>query len=888
MSKQPEKAKPAASSSASSSSSSKPAPAAGKKDASSSSKPKALFEVTPDPSKVPLHERIIVDSESLNKHKSIIDTFDDLGYGPAPESQAGVDAWLEEHNRKIGHFIGNKWVHPEGRRYRKSLCPGTMEVMCETIDGNSDDVNLAVSTAREAFKSWSTLAPHERAKHLYSIARHVQKHHRLLACVEALDNGKSIRETRDSDIPLVARHFYHHAGWAQLMPTEMRGWKPLGVIAEIVPWNFPLMLFAWKVCPALAMGNTVVVKPASYTRLSCLLFAEICAEAGLPPGVLNVCLGSGALGSMLADHDDVDKVAFTGSTPIGRVLRRRIAGSGKKISLELGGKSPVVVFETADLDAACEGVVDAIWFNQGQVCSAGSRLLVHESVSERFLNKLKRRIDTFRIGHPLDKGIDMGALVDESQYKTIKGFVDRAVEEGADVYVARVPCPNNGWYWPPTIVSNVGPTSECVAQEIFGPVLAMQTFRSPEEAIALANNTFFGLAGSVWTENISLALEVAISIKAGAIWVNAHNLFDAAAGFGGYRESGFGRDGGKEGLYEYVKPAWQPRARPSLTFPTEKPTWPDSTPARPAAVGAKQQKPVYKGAGIGVDRTYKVYIGGKQKRPDGHYSRPIYTPDGALISEAADGNRKDLRDAVEAAHKAAGGWGRRAAHNRAQICYFIAENLMARYDEFAQRLVDQTGVSLENAQKEVDMSVQRLFHYAAYADKYGGKVQETTLYGLTAQINEPVGAIGIVCPDEQPLLSFVSLIAPALVRANTIVVVPSEKHPLSATDLYQVFDTSDLPGGVVNIVTGDRETLTKTLVEHDDLQAVWYFGSEQGSLNVEYAASENMKRTWVNYGLKRDWFDADQGQGEEFLLQAVECKNVWVPMGECKASSGGY
>jgi aldehyde dehydrogenase (NAD+) len=337
--------------------------------------------------------------------------------------------------------------------------PANRETLCETIEGEAADVDVAVQAARAAFGPWAALAPHERAKHLYSIARHVQKHHRLLACIESLDNGKSLRETRDSDIPLVARHFYHHAGWAQLMEDELPKWKPLGVIGEIVPWNFPLMLLAWKVCPALAMGNTVVVKPASYTRLSALLFAEICAEAGLPPGVFNVISGSGAIGSDLADHPDVDKMAFTGSTPIGRVLRRRIAGSGKKLSLELGGKSPVIVFDNADLDAACEGLVDAIFFNQGQVCSAGSRLLVQESVHDQLLAKLKRRIDKFRVGHPLDKNIDMGALVDESQYTTIKSFVDNAVKEGADVYVARVPVPNNGWYWPPTIISNVQPVS---------------------------------------------------------------------------------------------------------------------------------------------------------------------------------------------------------------------------------------------------------------------------------------------------------------------------------------------------------------------------------------------------------------------------------------------
>ncbi len=824
-------------------------------------------------------------------HRKPKEVFESLSYGPCPESQEAVNAWCARHNDKhFGLFINNEWYTPSDRKYSEVKCPGTHEVICHTMEGTSADVDVAVAAAKTAQVSWAALTPHARAKHMYAIARHVQKHARLLAVLESLDNGKSFRETRDSDVPLVARHFYHYAGWAQLMDTEMKGWKPVGVVGEIVPWNFPIMLLAWKVCPALAMGNTVIVKPASYTRLSALLFAEICAEAGLPPGVVNILTGTGAIGSVLCDHPHVDKIAFTGSTAIGRVLRTRVAGSGKKISLELGGKSPFVVFDSADIDSAVEGCVDAIWFNQGQVCSAGSRLLVQASIAPRFIAKLKRRMDHFRIGHPLEKDIDMGALVDKSQYDGIRGFCERAEAEGAEVYKANVEIPptSTGWYWPPTLITNVSTTSECVRDEIFGPVLSVLTFRSPEEAVALANNTYYGLAASVWTENISLAMEMAISIKAGTVWVNAHNLFDAAAGFGGYRESGYGRDGGREGLYEYVKPAWQTRHVSSLSFPVTAAKWPGEnvTACLPSDVksAAGSTRPF-------IDRTLKMYIGGKQVRPDGEYSRPVYEGGDAskpLIAEVADGNRKDVRDAVEAAHAAKTGWGARAAHNRAQICYYIAENLSARMTEFAERIARQTGRTVQSGVQEVEASINRLFHYGAYADKFGGEVQETQLYGLTCKIHEPVGVIGIACPDAFPLLAFISLIAPALVRGNCVVIIPSPKHPLSATDLYQVFDTSDLPGGVVNIVTGERDVLVRTLAEHQDVEAVWYHGTEQGSSNVEFAAAQNMKRTWVNFGVDRDWMDMEQGQGMEILLRAVEVKNVWVPMGECKPSGGGY
>ncbi|MDX2141478.1 MAG: aldehyde dehydrogenase family protein [Chloroflexota bacterium] len=836
----------------------------------------------------------------------VAEFFHTMPYGPAPEDAAAAQAWLDDHGRKLDLFIGGAWIAPKSGRTIESRNPATGDLLAAFADAGTDDVDAAVKTARSAFASWGSAPGHERARVLYAIARGIQKHARLLAVIEALDNGKPIRETRDLDIPLVARHFYYYAGWAQLMAAELPGYAPLGVVGQVIPWNFPLLMLAWKIAPAIAMGNTVVIKPAPYTSLSALVLAEILHEAGLPPGVVNIVTGGDETGAAITAHPDFDKIAFTGSTNVGRIIRRVTAGTGKRLSLELGGKSPFIVFDDADQDAAVEGLVDAIWFNQGQVCCAGSRLLVQESIADRFLAKVKRRMDTLRIGSPLDKSIDIGAIVDPVQRQTIDGWVQKGLAEGAEMYQPECPLPEKGSWYLPTLLTNVQPSSVVVQEEIFGPVVVALTFRTPKEAVALANNTRYGLAASIWSESINLALDIARKVKAGTVWVNCTNMFDAASGFGGYRESGFGREGGKEGLYEYVRPAWQSRPRPTVGALDK---WGAAVPGRPAALpsspnpfslmekgnqsaleasvpggeGLNTFSPRPEGEGQGVrvtlDRTPKLFIGGKQVRPDGNYSREVYGADGAAIGQVGDGNRKDVRDAVEAAHAAAG-WGGRTGHNRAQILYYIAENLSARAAEFAIRIVQQTGKSAADAAREVELSIERLFTYAAYCDKFGGTMQETPLRGLTLAVNEPIGVIGIACPDEYPLLGFVSLVAPAIARGNTVIALPSQAHPLSATDFYQVLETSDVPAGVVNIVTGDREHLTKTLVEHDDVDALWYFGSAEGSAKVEELSAHNMKRTFVGYGIAVDWADAHQGAGEEFLREAVQVKNVWLPTGE--------
>jgi aldehyde dehydrogenase (NAD+) len=814
----------------------------------------------------------------------VAEFFQTMPYGPAPEDAAAAQAWLEDHQRKLDLFIGGAWVAPKSGRYIESRNPATGDLLAAFADAGADDVDAAVKTARTAFESWGSAPGHQRARVMYAIARGIQKHARLLAVIEALDNGKPIRETRDLDIPLVARHFYYYAGWAQLMAAELPGYAALGVVGQVIPWNFPLLMLAWKIAPAIAMGNTVVLKPAPYTSLSALVLAEILHEAGVPPGVVNIVTGGDETGAAITAHPDFDKIAFTGSTNVGRIIRRVTAGTGKRLSLELGGKSPFIVFDDADQDAAVEGLVDAIWFNQGQVCCAGSRLLVQESIADRFLAKVKRRMDTLRIGSPLDKSIDIGAIVDPVQRETIDGWVQKGLAEGAEMYQPDCPLPDKGSWYLPTLLTNVQPSSVVVQEEIFGPVVVALTFRTPKEAVALANNTRYGLAASIWSESINLALDIARKVKAGTVWVNCTNMFDAASGFGGYRESGFGREGGKEGLYEYVRPAWQPRPRPTVAALDK---WGAAVPGRPASI-VPVRTPFMASIEVGedaingvrtLDRTPKLFIGGKQVRPDGNYSRAVYGADGVAIGQVGDGNRKDIRDAVEAAH-AASGWGGRTGHNRAQILYYIAENLSARAHEFAQRIAQQTGKSAAAAAREVELSIERLFTYAAYCDKFGGTMQETPLRGLTLAVNEPIGVIGIACPDEYPLLGFVSLVAPAIARGNTVVALPSQAYPLSATDFYQVLETSDVPGGVVNIVTGDRDHLTKTLVEHDDVDAMWYFGSAEGSTKVEELSAHNMKRTFVGYGIAVDWADAHQGAGEEFLREAVQVKNVWLPTGE--------
>ena len=769
---------------------------------------------------------------------SIETIFNTMDYGTAPEDRRAALQWIADHGGISGPYVNGTWGP---FRDDMPVCnPATGEKLAGMTITSADEVAAAVAAARKAQPAWEASGGPARARVLYAIARLMQKHARLLSVMESLDNGKPIRESRDIDIPLAIRHFYHHAGHAQLMPTALADRVALGVCGQIIPWNFPLLMLAWKIAPALAMGNTVVLKPAEYTPMTAMLFADICAQAGVPPGVVNIITGDGSTGEALT-ASNVDKIAFTGSTAVGRRIQNATATSSKSLTLELGGKSPYIVFDDADIDSAIEGLVDAIWFNQGQVCCAGSRLLVHEAIADDFHHRLKARMDKLRIGDPLDKSIDVGAIVDPIQLAQIQRLV--AANDAGETYHANTPVPE-GCFYPPTLITGLHAADTLMQEEIFGPVLVSTTFRTQAEAIEIANNTKYGLAATIWTENINLALDIAPKLVAGVVWVNATNLFDAAAGFGGLRESGFGREGGWEGLQAYSKPA--------------------TAIAPPASIAAFSGQGT---TGETVDRTAKLYIGGKQTRPDSGYSQAVFGAKGLLLGHAPIASRKDIRNAIQA--QAACGWGKISGHLRAQILYYIAENLTAQATGFAARLDAMTGTT--TGASEVDAAVDILFTYAAWADKFEGRAKSVPIRGVALAMREPVGRIAALCPDAAPLLGLVMPMAAALSTGNTITLCASQPFPLAATDFYHIIEASDVPAGVVNILTGSQADLAPHLGAHMDIDSVWCLSGEGATQAVKAKASSNIKRVWTGAAPEDhlSWLDA-----------GTEIKTIWIPYGE--------
>jgi aldehyde dehydrogenase (NAD+) len=456
---------------------------------------------------------------------------------------------------KYNLFIGGKFVEPHSKKYFPTLNPATEDTLADIADADAQDVDRAVAEARRAYeKVWKKMPASERGKYIFRIARLIQEKSRALAVVETMNGGKPIKESRDIDVPLAAAHFFYYAGWADKLDYAFpnRNVSPLGVAGQVIPWNFPLLMAAWKLAPALAAGNTLVLKPAETTPITAMMLAEIIQEADLPPGVVNIVTGFGATGAALVSHPDVDKVAFTGSTEVGKRIQRSIAGSKKRITLELGGKAPNIVFEDAPLDQAVEGIINGIYFNQGHVCCAGSRLFVQESVVEPIIRKLGDRIQTLRVGNPLDKNTDVGAINSRAQLEKIQELVSSGVEEGAEIFQSKCSLPARGYWFAPTFFTGVSQSSRIAQEEIFGPVLSVLTFRTPEEALEKANNTPYGLSAGVWTEKGSRILKMAAKLRAGVVWANTYNKFDPTSPFGGFKESGFGREGGVHGLAPYV------------------------------------------------------------------------------------------------------------------------------------------------------------------------------------------------------------------------------------------------------------------------------------------------------------------------------------------------
>nr|WP_222615463.1 aldehyde dehydrogenase family protein [Persicimonas caeni] len=489
----------------------------------------------------------------MNKPSDMKDLlFGDMwGYDPAPQ---GTD--FVELDERYGHFIDGEFVIPEESEFFPSINPATEEPIAQVAAATEETVDKAVQAARKAYeKYWKKTKPAERAKYIYRIARMMQEKARELAVVETMDGGKPIRESRDVDVPLAAAHFFHYAGWADKLEYAFPGAQvsPIGVAGQIIPWNFPLLMAAWKIAPALATGNTIVIKPAETTPLTAMLLAEIIQEADLPPGVVNFVNGAGATGAAIVNHDDVDKIAFTGSTAVGKLIQRQLAGTDKRLTLELGGKGANIIFDDAPIDQAVEGIVNGIFFNQGHVCCAGSRLLVQENIHDEVIDKLKRRMSTLRVGDPLDKNTDIGAINSLEQLNRIQELIGAGMEEGAQMHQPDCDVPETGYFLQPTIFTDVTPSHRIAQEEIFGPVLSVLTFRTPDEAIEKANNTFYGLANGIWTDKGSKLFRVAGALKSGVVWGNTYNKFDPASPFGGYKESGFGREGGRHGLMPYLK-----------------------------------------------------------------------------------------------------------------------------------------------------------------------------------------------------------------------------------------------------------------------------------------------------------------------------------------------
>ena len=666
-------------------------------------------------------------------------------YAPAPESRSIVDI---ESN--YGLFIGGSFTEPTSGEFFKTINPATEEVLSEVAEAGQADVDAAVAAARRAYdKTWSKMSGKDRAKYIFRIARLIQERSRELAVLETLDNGKPIRESRDVDLPLVAAHFFYHAGWADKL--EFAGYGPdpksLGVAAQVIPWNFPLLMLAWKVAPALACGNTVVLKPAETTPLTALAFADICQQAGLPPGVVNIITGAGETGRMLVEHPDVDKVAFTGSTEVGKAIQRAVAGTKKKLTLELGGKAANIVFDDAPIDQAIEGIVNGIYFNQGHVCCAGSRLLLQESIADEALASLKRRLTTLRLGDPLDKNTDIGAINSSMQLSKIEELTAAGEAEGAERWSPTCPIPDKGFWFPPTLFTNVTQAHRIAREEIFGPVLSVLTFRTPEEAVAKANNTPFGLSAGIWTE------------KGSRIFMDGEP------------------DARRDRLGQHLQ---QIRSREPLRRLQGVGLRPRGWSAR---FGCVPQRGGSVMSRVDVRKTHKLFIGGAFPRSESGRTYEVTDSKEQFLANMALASRKDARDAVLAARSAVAKWSAATAYNRGQVLYRIAEVMEGRREQFISEVSDSEGVSSRKAGAHVDAAIDRWVWYAGWADKYAQVIGNTNPVAgpfFNFSVPEPTGVVAAVAPQDASILGLVSVVAPIIVTGNAVIVMPSSSRPIPA------------------------------------------------------------------------------------------------------------
>jgi len=833
-------------------------------------------------------------------------------YDPAPESTA-----IGRLRDRYQMFVGGRFVDGRGDDV-KTINPATEEPLASVSTASTSDIDDAVRAARAAYVGpWSRLTAVQRGTFLFRIARGIAERSRELAVIETLDNGKPIKESRDVDVPTASAHFFHHAGWADKLTHAGYGpaVRPLGVAGQVIPWNFPLLMAAWKIAPALAAGNTVVIKPAETTPLSILVLAEIIADADLPPGVVNIVTGAGDIGATLVNHPGIDKVAFTGSTEVGKQIQASLAGTGRRLTLELGGKAANIIFDDAPIDQAVEGIVNGIFFNQGHVCCAGSRLLVQESVADEVIAKLQARIATLRVGDPMDKNTDVGAINSAGQLSTIRSLTAAGDDEGAIRWTSPCPLPDRGFFFAPTVFTNVSQSMRIAREEIFGPVLSVLTFRTPDEAITKANNTPYGLSAGVWTEKGSRILGMASALRAGVVWANTFNRFDPTAAFGGYKESGFGREGGRSGLAAYLDTDDEPRAidagkldptsadtllaEAAESVLAELLTEPESLAeavalsrvvrrsaerreSAPATDDPPPAGPPQRSDRVAVTKTYKLFVGGAFPRSESGRTYPATGGVGGSIrANVAQGSRKDARDAVIAARKAFGTWSRATAYNRGQVLYRVAEMLEGRRSEF----VDLLGGGPAN-DRVVNAAIDRWVHYAGWTDKLAsafGSANPVAGPFFSFSTPEPTGVVVAVAPPDDPLLGLISVLAPIITSGNSCVLLASHAAPLAAVTLAEVLATSDVPGGVVNILTGDPLEMAPHLAAHADVNALDLTGvSPAARAELERAAAGTVKRVY-SPGPQ----DFLRPPGTARLRAFLEIKTVWHPTGAVSLAGGG-
>ncbi|CAH7456806.1 Aldh16a1 [Phodopus roborovskii] len=736
--------------------------------------------------------------------------FTTMEYGPVPESHACALAWLDTHNRLLGHYVNGMWLKPEHRNPVPCQDPITGEKLASCLQAEAEDIAAAVEAARIAFKTWSQLPGAARAQHLSRLAKTIEKHQQLLWTLESLVTGRAVREVRDGDIPLAQQLLQYHAIQAHAQGKALAGWEPMGVIGLILSTPFCFLDMMWRVCPALAMGCTVValVPPAFPAPL---LLAQLAGELGSFPGILNVVCGPASLGPALASQPGVQKVAFCGAVEEGRALRRTLAGKGPQLGLALGTESLLLLMDSADIDSAVEGVVDAVWSDRSL---GGLRLLIQESVWDEAMRRLQARMAKLRSGRGLDGAVDMGARGSAAR-DLAQSFVDEAQSQGGQVFQAG-DVPSSSPFFSPALVSGLPPAAPCAQAEVPWPVAVASPFRTAKEALALANGTPRGESASVWSERLGQALELGYGLKMGTVWINAHGLRDPAVPTGGCKESGSSWHGGPDGLYEYLwpsgTPSWEPFLYESLNYDTFGLAGPSSLLSGPET-GPSPAPP------------YGLFVGGRFQAPGARSSRPVRDSSGKLHSYVAEGGAKDIRGAVETAHQAAPGWGTQSPGTRARLLWALAAALGRRKQALASQL-ESHGVAPAVAKAEVELSVRRLQIWGTRVQDQGQTLQVTGLRGPVLRLREPLGVLAVVCPDEWPLLAFVSLLAPALAHGNAVVLVPSGAYPLPALEACQDIATL-FPAGLVNVVTGDRDHLTRCLALHQDVQALWYFGSAQ-------------------------------------------------------------